>query len=81
MWYRCIPMKVWYSTAQVAKKLGMHQSHFQRAIALGKVTAPGMSRVGGVKVRLWNPRDIARAKKELRDGRKPRKAASRRKRR
>ena len=53
------------STAQVAKILGMHQPHLQRAIRQGKVDAPKLTTVGGVKVRLWSKADIQKARKAL----------------
>jgi predicted DNA-binding transcriptional regulator AlpA len=59
-----------YSTPQVAKKLGQHQSHFQTAISEGRITAPPLRKIGRLKIRLWNERDIARAKRELKNGRK-----------
>jgi len=53
------------STVQVARKLRLQQSNLQRAIALGKVKAPPLVRVGPVKVRLWTPKDVERARKSL----------------
>lgn len=54
-----------FSTVQVAKKLGLQQSNLQRAIAQGKVQAPPLVSVGPVKVRLWTPKDVERARKAL----------------
>lgn len=53
------------STSEVAKVLGLWQPNLQRAIAQGKITAPPLTYVGPVKVRLWSAKDIARARKEL----------------
>ena len=53
------------STAEVAKMLGLHQPNLQRAIKAGKVKAPPLTRVGGVRVRLWTPRDVERVRKQL----------------
>ncbi len=71
------------STVQVAKLLGMHQPNFQRAIKQGTVPAPPLTDVGGIKVRLWSPKDVRRAIEALkkskawkRPTRKPEGAAS-----
>ncbi len=53
------------STGQVAKVLGMPQPNLQRAIREGKVKAPPLTTVGGVRVRLWSPAQIKRARKAL----------------
>ncbi len=53
------------STAQVAKILGMRQPHLQRAISQGRVKAPPLTLVGGIKVRLWTKADIQKARKAL----------------
>jgi len=62
--YRAITMRK-YSTAQVAKMLKMHQPSLQRSIRRGTVKAPPLITVGGVKVRLWSPKDVERARKSL----------------
>ena len=54
-----------FSTTEVAKMLGLHQPNLQRAIRDGKVKAPPLTRVGGVKVRLWSEKDVERARKAL----------------
>ena len=54
-----------FSTAEAAKELGVHRVNLQKAIADGRVIPPRLSRVGGVKVRLWAAKDIARARKAL----------------
>jgi predicted site-specific integrase-resolvase len=52
------------STRQAAKRLGVSLMTLQRYIADGNwIEAPGLQKVGGVRVRLWSDRDIARAKK------------------
>jgi hypothetical protein len=58
-------MKV-FSTTEAAEKLGMHRVNLQNAIKLKKIPAPKLSRIGGVKVRLWTTRDIAQARKAIR---------------
>ncbi len=72
-----------YSTVEVAKILGLHQPALQRAIARGRVTPPPLIRVGRIKIRLWAPRDVERARRQLkktRNGRRkkaaPRSAAA-----
>lgn len=59
-----VPMKR-FSTTEAAKKLGLHRPHLQRAIANSRVKAPKLTRVGGVKVRLWTIKDVERARKAL----------------
>ena len=54
------------STSEAAKKLGLHRVNLQQAIRRGKVPAPKLSRVGGVRVRLWTARDVENARKALR---------------
>jgi excisionase family DNA binding protein len=54
-----------YSTTEVAKMLGLHQPNLQRLIAKGSIPFPPLIRVGRLKIRLWTPRDVARAKKAL----------------
>ena len=49
------------STVQVAKLLGVHQPNFQRAIKQGMIPAPPLADVGGIKMRLWSPKDVRRA--------------------
>ena len=45
--------------------LGLHQPNLQRAIKAGKVKAPPLTRVGGVKIRLWSRQDVERARKQM----------------
>ena len=54
-----------YSTAEVAKKLGMQRPHLQRAIVQGRLKPPPLVKVGGIKIRLWSPKDVERARKSL----------------
>jgi len=54
------------STAETAKMLGLQRSNLQRAIREGRVKAPPLVSVGPVKVRLWSPKDVERARKALR---------------
>ena len=53
-----------YSTAEVAKMLGLLRPNLQRAIARG-IPAPKPIVVGTVKVRLWTKADVERARKAL----------------
>jgi hypothetical protein len=64
-----------YSTQQTAKKLGIDVRSLNRYIAAKKIRAPELSRVGGVKVRLWSDRDIERVRQllpKIANGRKTR---------
>jgi len=54
-----------FSTVQVAKMLGIHQPSLQRSIRGGRVKAPPLISVGPVKVRLWSPKDVERARRVL----------------
>jgi excisionase family DNA binding protein len=64
IWYIYVPMKS-FSTAEAAKRLGLHRPHLQRAIAEGRVKAPKVTLVGGVKFRLWKSKDVEKARKAL----------------
>jgi hypothetical protein len=62
-----------FSTRQAAHKLGVTILTMQRHIAAKTVDAPPVKKVGGVSMRLWTARDIAKARKVLqatRPGRK-----------
>jgi hypothetical protein len=66
---------MFYSTRQAAKKLGIDLRSLNRYIAAKKVPAPRLTRVGGVKVRLWADKDIANVRKilpSIQNGRKTR---------
>lgn len=54
-----------HSTPEVAKLLGIAQPNLQRAISEGRVKAPPIEKVGGIRVRLWTQGQIAAARKEL----------------
>ena len=54
-----------FSTTEAAEELSIHRVNLQKAIAVGKVKPPRVTRVGGVKVRLWTKADIERARKAL----------------
>jgi predicted DNA-binding transcriptional regulator AlpA len=47
-----------YSTVKVAKMLGIGWSTLYRWIVDGKVKAPPIQTLGGVRVRLWSAEDI-----------------------
>ncbi len=49
-----------YSTAMVAKKLGVARDTLHRWLRTG-LKPPKLQRIGGVKIRLWNDADIKRA--------------------
>ena len=51
-----------YSTREAAKLLGVSMATINRYIVTGTVPVPPLTRVGGVKVRLWKDRDIAKAR-------------------
>ena len=79
-------MPAFYSTSDIARKAGITRITLQDWIKKGKFPAPKLARVGGVKVRLWTPLDLARLqalrkaiyhKKEVTKGRS-RRAISRR---
>lgn len=53
------------STREAAAKLGISLITLERRIKAGIVTAPKISRVGGVRVRLWTRSDITRARRQL----------------
>jgi IS30 family transposase len=58
-------MKKIYSTREVAKKLGRTLSTIQRHVSAGTIKGPRLLTFGPVQVRLWNNRDIQRARKVL----------------
>lgn len=55
-----------YSTRGAAKKIEVSLMTLMRWISGGMIEAPKLSRVGGVKVRLWTDRDIKRVRKQRR---------------
>jgi excisionase family DNA binding protein len=50
------------TTAEAAKKIGIHQITLQRWITSGKVRAPKPTLIGAVGYRLWSPEDIDQLK-------------------
>ncbi len=53
------------STAQVAKMLGLHQPNLQRLIREKQIPFPPVQRVGKLRIRLWGPKDVKRAREAL----------------
>lgn len=58
-------MKGQYSTREAAEKLGIALVTLQGHVAKKTFAAPPLVKVGGVSVRLWTDKDIARARKVL----------------
>jgi hypothetical protein len=64
-----------HSTREAAKKLGISWGTLNKFIALKQIPIPPLTRVGGVKVRLWTDADIARVQEvlpKIQNGRKTR---------
>jgi hypothetical protein len=64
-----------YSTREAAKELGISWATLNKFIALRQIPMPPLTRVGGVRVRLWSDADIAKAREVLpriQNGRKTR---------
>lgn len=57
-----IVMKQTYSTAQVAKALGVSKRTLLRWLYAGKIPEPKMQTFGGVESRVWTDSDLSRAK-------------------
>ena len=55
-----------YSTAEVAKMLGVHQPNLQRLIREKRIPFPPLQRVGKLRIRLWTPKDVRRAREAIR---------------
>jgi|HubBroStandDraft_6_1064221.scaffolds.fasta_scaffold1250286_1 hypothetical protein len=53
------------STREAARALGIHHITLQRYVLTKKVPAPGLQKVGGVRVRLWSTEDIEGVRKVL----------------
>ena len=53
------------STRDAAKELGVHVITLHRYVLAKKVPAPEIQMVGGIKVRLWNQKDIDRVRELL----------------
>ena len=65
----------YFSTRQAAKKLGMDLRTISRYIAAKKIPAPPLTRVGGVRVRLWSDEAIEKVREilpQIENGRKTR---------
>lgn len=61
------------STRDAAKKLGLSFTSLNRYIGAKKIPLPPLVRVGGVRVRLWSDKDIAKVRvllPKIRNGRK-----------
>ena len=60
--YIIIIMK-YYSTIQVARFLKIGSGTFHRWIREGRVKAPPLQLLGGMKVRLWTEKDVEKVRK------------------
>jgi transposase len=70
------------STREAAKKLGLSFTSLNRYIAAKKIPLPPLIQVGGVRVRLWSGKNIAKVRAilpKLKNGRKLRYKKLRRK--
>jgi excisionase family DNA binding protein len=47
------------TTAEAAKRVGIHQVTLQKWIAAGKMKAPKPTLIGAVGYRLWSAKDVA----------------------
>jgi hypothetical protein len=64
-----------YSTRETAERLGLSLISLKRYIAAGRVPMPPVTKVGGVRVRLWSDKDIERVREilpKIANGRKTR---------
>jgi hypothetical protein len=52
-----------YSTAQVARMIGVHKVTLQRWLLDGKTAEPKRIKNGGVDARVWTDRDVVRIRK------------------
>jgi excisionase family DNA binding protein len=52
-----------YSTAQVARMLGVHKVTLKRWLISGKVREPKRIGNGGIQARIWTDRDVERLRK------------------
>jgi len=53
------------STRDAAKKLGLSFTSLNRYITAKKIPLPPVVRIGGVRVRLWREKDIAKVRAVL----------------
>lgn len=63
------------STKEAAQRLGISLPTLNKYIALKQIPIPPLTRVGGVKVRLWNEDDIQKVREilpKIANGRKTR---------
>jgi hypothetical protein len=51
-----------YSTAEVARMIGVHKITLVRWLLAGRLAEPRRGSFGGQVLRLWSERDLARAK-------------------
>ena len=61
------------STRDAAKKIGLSFTSLNRYIAAKKIPLPPLVRAGGVRVRLWSAKDIAKVRRllpKIKNGRK-----------
>ena len=71
-----------YSTREAAGELGLSLSTLNKYIALKQIPLPPLTRVGGVRVRLWSDADIEKVRKvlpKIENGRKTRYTKQKRK--
>jgi DNA-binding transcriptional MerR regulator len=68
-------MDIQYSTRQAASKLGLSLATLNKYIALKQIPEPPVTKVAGMRVRLWSDADIERVRKilpKIANGRKTR---------
>jgi excisionase family DNA binding protein len=64
-----------YSTRQAAKELGLHYTTFHKYLREKKIPFPALTRIAGVRVRLWSEADIEHVRQllpKIANGRKTR---------
>ena len=64
-----------YSTREAAKKIGIGFSTLRKYVAQASIPLPPVTRVGGVRVRLWSEHDLRRLREmlpKIKNGRKTR---------
>ena len=54
-----------YSTRQAARRLGVGEPALYRWIRDGRVRPPRKRSLGGVSIRLWSARDLARVRRYM----------------